>query len=247
MAIAAIREKNTETKVDSSRITSSRYSSSPRAQPSRETTLALLPKQPFSCTRTLVETRTTSSLFTLALPTTRPKSYATILCIELQIGKVDIGKSFIPTRYNIMHNSRFGKPSLDHSFTSDVYFEHILLHILNKVFYHSHPQWHCFHVIRCSPIFTPCCNILSDSISTTRVQQFLAVSLFYDLDLFPVIRFLRRTYTGGFCNTFSPINTLYDTEYDLVLITEVSRTLLIVFSIKMNATSTRDKFMKFFR
>ena len=73
------------------------------------------------------------------------------------------------------------------------------------------------------------------------------VPLFYDLDLFTVIRSLRDTYTGEFHNTFNTIKALHETKCGSVLIKEVSRTLLIEFPNKMNITSTYDNFLNFFR
>ena len=59
-----------------------------------------------------------------------PKSYLAKLCNKLQLGQVNIDKIIIPTRYDIMRNSRFRKPSLDHSSTSETYFGYTIIHIL---------------------------------------------------------------------------------------------------------------------
>ena len=40
------------------------------------------------------------------------------------------GKGNMPSKYQIMKNSAFGKPSLNHTFTSEASFEHILIFIL---------------------------------------------------------------------------------------------------------------------
>ena len=44
------------------------------------------------------------------------------------------GKNNIPSKYEIMHNSSFGKPSLDHSFKSESCIEHVLVFIFNSGF-----------------------------------------------------------------------------------------------------------------
>ena len=48
------------------------------------------------------------------------------------VDKINKGKQLIPSEHSIMKNSAFGKPSLDHSFTSEASFEHILVFILKK-------------------------------------------------------------------------------------------------------------------
>ena len=130
----AIREKNTGTKVDPLRITPSRIRFSLRPSLKHETDfepLALVTtKTPPVVVKSLVPTSTKFSKSILANPSSHPKSYAAMCCNTLQRGHFNIGKIIIPYRYDITRNSRFGKPSLDHSFTSEVCFAHILLHIL---------------------------------------------------------------------------------------------------------------------
>ena len=47
------------------------------------------------------------------------------------------GKQLIPTKYEIMKSSTFGKPSIDHSFTSEACFEHVTIFILKSQFLHK--------------------------------------------------------------------------------------------------------------
>ena len=42
------------------------------------------------------------------------------------------GKQHIPSRYEINKSSTFGKPSIDHLFTSEACFEHVLIFILKS-------------------------------------------------------------------------------------------------------------------
>ena len=44
------------------------------------------------------------------------------------------GKNNIPSKYEIMNNSNFEKPSLDHSFKSEACIEHVLVFIFNSGF-----------------------------------------------------------------------------------------------------------------
>ena len=47
------------------------------------------------------------------------------------------GKQHIPTKHEIMKSSTFGKPSIEHSFTSEAYFEHVTIFILKSGFLHK--------------------------------------------------------------------------------------------------------------
>ena len=44
------------------------------------------------------------------------------------------GKNNITSKYEIMHNSNFGQPLLDHSFKSDACIEHVLVFVFNCAF-----------------------------------------------------------------------------------------------------------------
>jgi len=153
------------------------------------------------------------------------RSLHTLLCNELKIGKVNIGKIVVPTRYDVMRTSRFGKPSLDHSFTSEACFEHILIHILktdflslcdteallsyHPLFLHLHNMLHWTKHIDFSSLVNPIDNYSEQAnISMDRVMQFLASALFYDLDLSTVTRSLRDTHTGEFRDAFGTLAAL---------------------------------------
>ena len=100
----------------------------------------------------------------------------------------------------------FRKPSLDHTFTSEACFEHVLIFILkNKyllnqdeqalfsthpLFYHLHKMLEWSKNIQFTDLKNPIKNYSSQmSINTTRIQQMLAAFLHYDLDVSTVIRF----------------------------------------------------------
>ena len=57
-----------------------------------------------------------------------------MLCTELQNQINTTGKPYIPTRFDILKTSGFGKPSRNHSFTSEACFEYTFIHILNSAF-----------------------------------------------------------------------------------------------------------------
>ena len=56
--------------------------------------------------------------------------------LEVVTKKIDLnikGKQHhIPSRHEIMKASKFGKPSIDHSFTSEACFEHVMIFILKS-------------------------------------------------------------------------------------------------------------------
>ena len=291
---AAIHEKNSGTKVHPSRITPLRPRSTRRLASSRDISPLLRPHTLTTLARSLVTTTTASSLSasTTVAPLTlsqesdgsslaKPKhassatpldaplppqesSYSTLLCNELKLEKINIGKIVIPTRYDVMRTSRFGKPSLDHSFTSEACFEHILIHILktdvlslcdteallscHPLFLHLHNMLHWTKRIDFSSLGNPIVNYSEQAnISMDRVMQFLASALFYDLDLSTVIRSLRGTYTGEFRDAAGTLAALRQTNCDPALVQEVSRTLIIGCPNKMNACSSHENFLKFFR
>ena len=133
---AAIHEKDTVTKVEHSRITHQRIPHTripfQRHNPLIET-LAILPTsiQP-AVYQELPPSDSSFSKSILTNPSSNPQSYAALLCNELHQVRVNIGKNVIPTRYDVLRNFRFGKLDLAHSFTSEAYFEHILLHLLKS-------------------------------------------------------------------------------------------------------------------
>ena len=291
---AAIHEKNTGTKVHPSRITPVRSRSTHKLASSRDisplrgthklsplsrslvtttmesslsasTTAAPLALSQDSGGSSLAPTRYTSSADILEHPLPQQESpYSTLLCNDLKLGTVDIGKIVVPTRYDVMRTSRFGKPSLDHSFTSEACFEHILIHILktdvlslcdteallscHPLFLHLHNMLHWTKRIDFSSLGNPIVNYSEQAnISMDRVMQFLASALFYDLDLSTVIRSLRGTYTGEFRDAAGTLAALRQTNCDPALVQEVFRTLIIGYPNKMNACSSHENFLKFFR
>ena len=120
---AAIHEKNTGFKVEPSRITPSRSRSSSRPSPrcaSHVDNLSFVTTviSPV-ISRALVPPGATFFNSIIANPTSHPTSYTALLCNELHQRQVDICNPLIPSRYDIMRNSQFGRPDLDHSFTSE--------------------------------------------------------------------------------------------------------------------------------
>ena len=291
---AAIHEKNTGTKVHPSRITPLRSRSTHKLASYRDnspllgthtltplsrslvttttasvlsasTTTAPLALSQDSGGSSLAPTRYASSAKILEHPLSQQEpSYSTLLCNELKLGKFNIGKIIIPTRYDVMRTSRFGKPNLDRSFTSEACFGQILIHILktdvlslcdteallscHHLFLHLHNMLHWTKRIDFSSLGNHIYNYsVQANFSKDRVMKIIASALFYDLDLSTVIRSLRGTYTGEFRDASGTLAALRQTNCDPALVQEVSRTLFIGCPNKMNACSSHEHFLKFFQ
>ena len=74
--------------------------------------------------------------------------YVPILCKELQTQGITLRKQYIPSRFQVLKTSGFGKPSTDHSFTKETCFEHKLINLLkceylslqdHKIVFRYHP------------------------------------------------------------------------------------------------------------
>ena len=174
------------------------------------------------------------------------------------------GKKQIYSKHVLTKNSKFGKPSLDHTFTSEACFEHVLIFILkNKylsnqdkhalfkvhpLFYHLYKMMNWSKHIQFAELRNPIKNYSKQiSINTTRIQQMLAVFLNYDLDIPTVIRFLGNNYTGEYRKTSDIVSILKDTGCDNEIISDLQRLFQVGAPNKLNAESTHNNFLQFFR
>jgi len=169
--------------------------------------------------------------------TTTKTTYSSILCKELQNQDNTIDSPYIPSRFDIFEKSGFGKPSPDHIFTSETCFKHTFIHILKSYFFlpqdlktvlYYHPlcknlsqmlTWS--KTVDFSSLKNPIANFSEQHcIATSRVKQFLAAVLHYDIDLPTVIRSLGCKYTGEYRDTSSTLKALRAAHCDEVLISE---------------------------
>ena len=174
------------------------------------------------------------------------------------------GKNNIPSKYEIMHNSNFGKPSLDHSFKSEACIEHVLVFIFNSGFLpkidkrcllDSHPLIEHLHKmlnwskeVHFIDIKDPISNYADQKcIDNQRIKKLLAATLHYRLDIPTLIRFLGGNYTGEYRNSKDTIRALKDSNCDEKVISDLQRLLDKGCPNKMNASSTHANFMDFFR
>ena len=191
-------------------------------------------------------------------------THARLISKELNSKSTPSGKQCIPSRFEILKTSGFGKPDSSHSFTSEACFEHTLLHLLKSDFlspqdeetvFCCHPLFKHLHrmmtwskTVDFSTLKNPIVNFSEQKhIASSRVKQFLAAALHYDLDLPTVIRSLRGNYTGEYRDTSFTLKALRDAHCDEVIISDVKRTLLTGCPNKMNAPSTHSKFLEFTR
>ena len=158
----------------------------------------------------------------------------------------------------------FGKPSQDHTFTSEACFEHVLIFIMKSkylanqdkqalfnthpLFYHLHKMLNWSKNIQFTDLKNPIKNYSSQmSINTKRIKQMLAAFLHYDLDTPTVIRFLGNNYTGEHRKTSDIVKVLKNTECDEEIIHDLQRLFQIGAPNKFNATSSHKNFLQFFR
>ena len=80
-----------------------------------------------------------------------------------------------------------------------------------------------------------------------RVQKMLAAILHYDMDIPTVIRFLGNNYTGEYRNSDKIIAILKETECNEEIIKDLQRLYNIGAPNKLNASSSHQNFLDFFR
>ena len=85
------------------------------------------------------------------------------------------------------------------------------------------------------------------SIDPNRVKLFLAALLHYDLDVPTLIRYLGGSYTGSYRNIESMLRILKESGCDPQIISDLENIFKVGCPMKMNASSTRDNFLDFFR
>ena len=139
-----------------------------------------------------------------------------------------------------MKKSKFGKPSLNHTFTSEATFEHIVIFLLkggyllkqdktnllitHPLFKHFDTMLNWSNKINFIDIKEPIKDYANQkSINTIRVQKILAAVLWYNLDIPTVIRFLGNNYTGEYKETDITLKLLNDTKCDPQVIKDIER------------------------
>ena len=172
------------------------------------------------------------------------------------------GKIKPPSRHTIMKSSQFGKPSLDHSFTSEPSFEHVLIFILKGDYLSSEDK-----IILCSthPLFQHFNKMLlwsssvdfldirdpiknyseQTEIDVHRIQKMLAALFYYDLNVPTLIRFLGGNYTGEYKDVASTIKILKDSKCNEKVIDDLNRIFITGCPNKMNVSSSHNNFMEF--
>ena len=134
-------------------------------------------------------------------------THAQMISNELNSKSTTLGKPCIPSRFDILKTSGFGKPDFDHIFTGEVCFEHTLFHLLKSNYLshqdketvlHCHPLFKHLHkmitwskTVDFSTLKNPIVNFSEQKhIASLRVKRFLVAALHYDHDLPTVIRSL---------------------------------------------------------
>ena len=174
------------------------------------------------------------------------------------------GKLNIPDRYNVYKNSKFGKTSKNHSFTSEGAFEQVLVFILKSgylqeedkssllgvhvLFDHLNKMMEWSKKIDFLDVRKAYKNWANQSeIDPNRRKQLLAALFHYDLDVPTLIRFLGGNYTGEYRDVKSTIKILRDSKCDPKIVSDLENILTIGCPNKFIASSSRKNFMDFFR
>ena len=154
-----------------------------------------------------------------------------------EIDKKDIkgenkkGKIIVPSTHDVYRNSKIGKISRDHSFTSEASFEHVLIFLLRSnylpdkdknnlleshvLFNHLNKMIDWSKNIDFMNLKNPIKNYAhQEKINPHRVKKFLAATLTYNLDIPTVIRFLGGNYTGEYRNINHTINSFNESKCD---------------------------------
>ena len=174
------------------------------------------------------------------------------------------GKKYQMSRYDIMKKSRFGKPSLNHTFTSEATFEHTLVFLLKSGYLSSKNKTTLLEI---HPLFKHLSDTLNWSthidfmdlrypiknyqdqkiINNIRVKKMLAAVCFYDLDIPTVIRFLGNDYTEEHRKIDGTLQILKNTKCNEQVIKDLERVFYSGSPNRMNATSTSKNYLEFFR
>ena len=121
-------------------------------------------------------------------------THAQLISKELNSKSTTLGKPCIPSRFEILKTSGFGKPDSDHSFTSEACFEHTLIHLLkgnyvshqdkeivlccHPLFNHLHQMMTWSQTVDLSTLKNPIVNFSEKKhIASSRFKQYLAAAL----------------------------------------------------------------------
>ena len=161
-----------------------------------------------------------------------------------------------------MKASKFGKPSMDHSFTSEACFEHVMIFILKSEYIsrsdqdsllNSHPLFNHLNKmmiwskkIQFMDLKQPIENYADQtSINESRVKKMLAATLQYDMDIPTLIRFLGGNYTGEYRDSKATIQALKNAKCNEKVVNDLQRLLEKGCPNKMNASSSHTNFIDF--
>ena len=170
----------------------------------------------------------------------------------------------LPSKHQILKNTKFGKPSLNHSFKSEASFEHTIIFLLKSKYLSDQEEG---SLLECHPLFSHlnqmlkwASNIdfndirhhikdyqLQTSIDQTRVKKLLAGILHYNLDIPTFIRYLGGNYTAEYRNVEHTLKWLKASNCAQQVINDIERTMTVGCPNTMNASSSHANFMEFFK
>jgi hypothetical protein len=146
-----------------------------------------------------------------------------------RVPQVKKGKNTTPSKYDVYKNSKFGKVSRDHSFTSEASFEQILIFLLKSkylpdkdknnvldthfLFRHLNKMIDWSKNIDIMDLKQQIKNYSNqEKIDPNRIKKILAASLKYNLSIPTLIRFLDGNYTGEYRDVEKNIKILEESK-----------------------------------
>jgi hypothetical protein len=168
-----------------------------------------------------------------------------------------------PSPRDLLHSS-FGKPSASHSFVQDACFETSYVLVLKSGFFEpadilalhrcqhilSHLLCACIHLRHYDYLWLAQYNLDWDkqqSLNCDKAYAFLACLLHYNLSVASTIGFLGNNYTGTYCDIPLIINSLRSHGMAESLISHYSRVMTVGCPNHLNASTSRDNTLLYWR
>ena len=152
----------------------------------------------------------------------------------------------------------FGRPSKNHSFTTDTTFDHVLLHLYKSEYLDKetiknvssvHPLYEHLHKTISRVINVDFTNISKPDykyreqtdVTNESVQQFLSAAVYYDFHLGSIMRYAGNNYTASYLNVEQIIARLKGIV-PTVTLDFLEKLLTLGAPVKINGHSTKENF-----
>ena len=174
----------------------------------------------------------------------------------------DIQEGTYPTPGQLIMSTGFGRPSKNHSFTSDVHFDHVVLPLI-KSGYLDAAQFVTLaktsklyaHLMitmeRCVDInFRPLSKYNlkwkeQESIPHERVMMFLACAIYYDFNMAAIMRFVGNNYTAAYRNVPRTMQYLHEGNVSEDVCRDVERIFTVGCPSYAKGHFSRENFLQY--